>query len=258
METTTTAPPWTNVSYCEYTVYLDNLLVSSLGVPKHLMSNAQSPALEFIEDYYNELHGLVANCCRKQLHLVDEIFSDVVLEYTDNALATYDATKGQSVKQHVFHTLKFYIAKWFDRPLKSHERLLTFTDIANHTFKNEYEDDSIDKVNEIKNTFADKELPSHESAIIDKEQVQIIMESLSAYDKNLLYLRFVLEWTYEEIANELGCVINTAKTHCIKALSRAKLIANGLQWESIILPMIIAIGGELSNARDTESNSGTT
>lgn len=172
--------------------------------------------LLFVELYEKKIRGMIANSCRGQHELIDDIFSDVVLHYTENALRTYNPTKGQTLYQHVMHTLRWYVRKWLVKRLKNMQRETSETDLSNDDGSGE---------NVLRNIAATKTNFAFGDALDNRETVQKILGSVPEYERALLILRHVAGLSFPEIAKRLNVSESTARTQCDSALVLAKKIA---------------------------------
>lgn len=59
-----------------------------------------------------------------------------------------------------------------------------------------------------------------------RDEVSNILGGLSDYHQILLYMRYVMEMTQEQIADELGISKSSARNHCLDALNEAREIAS--------------------------------
>lgn len=177
--------------------------------------------LLFIELYEKKIRGMIANSCRGRKELIDEIFSDVVLHYTENAFRTFDPTKGQTLYQHVMHTLRWYVGKWLNKRLRNMRRETSETDLSNgepgETVLREL---AIAKSGE----------PGGD-ALDNAEIVRKILANVPEYERALLMLRHVAGLSFPEIAKRLGVSESTARTQCDNALVCAKRVAARLPYD---------------------------
>jgi len=197
---------------------------------KRLQREYYAGIFDFILEHESTLRGTLRNCCRKQFHLLDDLWSDVVIECVPRAINTYDPTKGELL-WHVCHTVRWYTMKWLNRRLRDGERevaISLFSPGDTPIWDSLY---VLQPVNYDTAALQDKTIAvdSRLDAIGDRELVQTILRELSEYDRTLIHLYYVLGWTYGEIASQLGCVESTIRAQCDIALWSAKKIADRLQ-----------------------------
>lgn len=170
----------------------------------------------------NTLRGVIRHHCRQQYHLLDEIWSDVVLVAVPRAMKTFDPEKGD-FDRHINHTVKWYVYKWLNARLKRNDKEPSLSNFVYINRKQKEMDLQRGTVLYIE--YEDKSL----SSVSERETVQTILERMPTYERSLLHLRIVLEWSYVEIARRLETDEITARKECDNALHLAKMLADRLR-----------------------------
>lgn len=191
---------------------------TTLTTYRQLQREYYAGIFDFIIEHEQTLRGILRNCCRKQFHLLDELWSDVVLECVPRAFRTYDPNKGELLI-HVYHTVEWYVTKWFTKQFARVEREPLLSDFSLGGYSHR------DYNARVRDECIDQRLGS----VADRETVQTILGKLNEYDRTLLHLHYVLGWTYVAIAEHIGCAEKTIRTQCDNAIWNAKKIADRMQ-----------------------------
>lgn len=127
----------------------------------------------------------------------DESFQRIALRI-HNIMNTYDPRKGASLKTHMLRNISWYAWKHSCSPY-------------GHWKEKDWEvlpDDVLGP-------------PPAES----KLELVEILEQLEDYDRTLLILYHMYDFTFQEIADKLGIVKGTARNHYLRAMKRAQELA---------------------------------
>lgn len=177
--------------------------------PQPIETEVEYTWLQYVADNENELRGVIHNWCGGRYELCDEIFSDVLWK-VENACRTFDETKGD-FRRHVNTTIGFYTRKWIAAHAKRQRRFMSLSPADN---------DSEAAVTERVEDAA----PDFTIATLNRESVSTILQQLPEYERQLLHLKFALDWTYVDIGRALGCAESTIRKHVDSALIKAREI----------------------------------
>lgn len=130
---------------------------------------------------------MLRNGCRGRYDLLDELWSEVVLERVPRIYVLHGDNPSK-----VANSLRWYVFKYMNK---------------------RYDDET---------PCSNLPEPSYTVEHEDKDEVQYILDSLDPYDASLLELYFMYELTYQEIADEIDVSKSTAMNHVKAALERAR------------------------------------
>lgn len=151
--------------------------------------------------YEAELESLRIICAtlsRGSRYTPEELLSEVASRMP-GIVSTYDATKGASFRTHVRESAKRYAWKLVTR----------------HCFNKQEQ--------RTRNLADGEDVVGHEQADRDtQDEVQYILEGLDPYHRSLLLLRFMCDFSYDEIAGVLGVGKGTARAHTLRAIELAR------------------------------------
>lgn len=92
-------------------------MVNSDGSQVNLHEATTRDSLQWVVDNEAYLRGVVVSVCikRRRVDLVDDIYSDVVIDRSARLLLAYDPNRGVSFSHYIRRSLLWEISKWFKR-----------------------------------------------------------------------------------------------------------------------------------------------
>ena len=177
---------------------------------------------EWILLHEADIRAMLARTCRKRYDLIDDLWSEVIVEKCEQCMNAYDPhhPSRASLKTYMMVNLRMYVWKWVNRLGRPHrERGFVSLEKWSHTTnKYDVEQGPFAKVIDAKQ--------KHD----DIDEVNSILEQLSEYDRYLLELKHIHDLTFDEMAEIIDVSAKTtARNHYRAALARAKSIAASIQ-----------------------------
>lgn len=159
----------------------------------------------FVLKHERELRNLCAVMCRGRNDVIDELYSDCVIGRAPNIWATYDTNHESctTMRTHMFTNMKFYMWKWMNCMGRRYS---------------ERNDTSLSSTYDIPGNNQDITL------ILDlKDRVEVILDRISEYDADILYMYHWEGLTFKEMAERLGVLSKgTARNRYIEAMKAAR------------------------------------
>lgn len=171
---------------------------------------------EWILLHETEIRAMLARMCRKRYDLLDELWSEVIIEKCEQCMNAFDPCHPShaSLKTYMMRNLQMYTWKWMNRLGRPH-RERGFQSLS---------------------LFFDKRDSPHGKVVIEKQkhddvdEVKTILDQLDEYDRTLLELRHIHDLTFQEIADVIGVSAKTtARIHYRAALARAQSFITPVQ-----------------------------
>ncbi len=159
---------------------------------------------EFIIEHRAMLYGLCKAMSRGRDDMIDELWSNVVVDRIEAVCATYNSEHGSgaSLKHHVQTNMRLYMWKYMNKTTRNETVALAAADEPSIEFPDDLE---------------------------TNDQVSNILEQLDEHDRYVLLLYHKEQLTFGEIAELLGSNCKgTGRHHYISALKRAKAIADDM------------------------------
>jgi DNA-directed RNA polymerase specialized sigma24 family protein len=152
--------------------------------------------LEWLALRIKRVRAMTIRLCENRPELQDELYG-VVVDHVDGTMATYDPSRGVSVDTHMFGSLRLYCIKHLSKvynPERRHE--VCWTDhVAATGDDDRLLDEEVHEASFLEGLIAD------ESAT---ESVQSLWRRLDPLYADILWLRDVEKWTFDELAEYLG------------------------------------------------------
>lgn len=164
----------------------------------------QNKAFEFIQENEKRIRSILA---AKNPHLVDEMWSDVVVLRAPNIANTWDPLKGASFKGHMLTNINWYAFKY----LNQHSARLAKAKPLETSLDSSYY------------------LPDSDTV----EVVNNLLSKLSKQSAALLIMRHYQNADFNKMGEALGTERGAARYHYEKALVEARSILRQQGFESV-------------------------
>lgn len=158
-----------------------------------MIMSTMEPWWQFVVDNEAALRATCRMQCRGRWDLVEDLYSECVIGRAQAIYETYDPdhSSGAALATHMFGNMRKYMWKWMNRLGRPYcERL------------HSQPADDFDAAEEL------------DLRRDDIDEVQVLLSRVTEYEKNLLLLHYVHEYSYAEMGRRfLGCSKGTAKRH---------------------------------------------
>jgi len=139
---------------------------------------------EWVAEKLDLCYKVCNKVCRKRIHLVDDMFSEVVLEYIPRIIDCWKPELS-TLTSHVRARLRMYGSKWLNHPQTNRASLIPGKSTV-----------PLDKVD----TYQVDETTSIEEA----DNVEYLMRSLTGYERRVVSLHVLWGLTFADIAKKVG------------------------------------------------------